>query len=524
MKQSTFSAVMANSIKNLLQGYTKGIRFVAVLMVLLTMGIGQAWAYVNGSAYVYFDPNDKWNYTNYYFASIQETGSWQTKTYKLSNIANTKLYYLSTTEHNDAGYISFGGQNGTFDGGYWGYDSFKSYITMCGEKCSWGLNYQNTYLFYPSANTKGTSLNPQYLGGGYNDLNSQQTIKSAVNGADANSKATISITSYKMTGNGQVTQQTATLGTGAKDSYVTAARTAKTTLELGTVATGYQFDGWYAVKTGGTALSTSTTYTYYPTAATTVYARFSAKKYTVTLNKQSGTGGTASVTATYGQAMPSATMPTRTGYTFNGYFDATSAGTQYYKADGTSARTWNKTSNTTLYAQWIGKTYTVTLDNQGATTEGATSVTATYNAAMPSIANNLPKKTGYTFNGYFDATSGGTKYYDEYGTSAKNWDKTDATTLYAQWTLKTYTVKWVVDGVELTGAQLDGVTTIVNHGDKITTAPKVVVEDYCGDIFVGWTDAEGGEYEHGTSNLYTTDFLQITNDTTLYAVFADYKK
>ena len=43
MKQSTFSAVMANSIKNLLQGYTKSIRFVAVLTMLLTMGIGQAW-------------------------------------------------------------------------------------------------------------------------------------------------------------------------------------------------------------------------------------------------------------------------------------------------------------------------------------------------------------------------------------------------------------------------------------------------------------------------------------------------
>lgn len=43
MKQSTFSAVMANSIKNLLQGYTKGIRFVAVLTMLLTMGIGQVW-------------------------------------------------------------------------------------------------------------------------------------------------------------------------------------------------------------------------------------------------------------------------------------------------------------------------------------------------------------------------------------------------------------------------------------------------------------------------------------------------
>jgi uncharacterized repeat protein (TIGR02543 family) len=246
-----------------------------------------------------------------------------------------------------------------------------------------------------------------------------------------------------MTGNGQVTEQTATLGTGAKDSYVTAARTAKTTLELGTVATGYQFDGWYAAKTGGTALSTSTTYTYYPTAATTVYARFSAKKYTVTLSKQSGTGGTSSVTATYGQAMPSATMPTRTGYTFNGYFDATAAGTQYYKADGTSARTWNKTANTTLYAQW---------------------------------------------------------------------------------TANTYTVKWVVDAVELTGNQLEGVTTNVNHSGKVVEAPSVVVSDYCGDVFVGWTDAANGEYEHGSSNLYTTEFPIITNNITFYAVFADYKK
>lgn len=34
---------MANSIKNLLQGYTKGIRFVAILTMLLIVGIGQAW-------------------------------------------------------------------------------------------------------------------------------------------------------------------------------------------------------------------------------------------------------------------------------------------------------------------------------------------------------------------------------------------------------------------------------------------------------------------------------------------------
>ena len=44
MKQSTFSAVMANSIKNLLQRYTKGIRFTAILTLLFTIGVGQMWA------------------------------------------------------------------------------------------------------------------------------------------------------------------------------------------------------------------------------------------------------------------------------------------------------------------------------------------------------------------------------------------------------------------------------------------------------------------------------------------------
>jgi uncharacterized repeat protein (TIGR02543 family) len=79
--------------------------------------------------------------------------------------------------------------------------------------------------------------------------------------------------------------------------------------------------------------------------------------YTVTLNKQNGTGGTSSVTATYGQAMPIATAPTRTGYTFDGYYIGTNgSGTQYYTASMASARDWNLTSNTTLYAKWTANT------------------------------------------------------------------------------------------------------------------------------------------------------------------------
>ena len=40
MKQSTFSAVIANKLLTVLQGYTKGIRFTAILTILFTLGVG----------------------------------------------------------------------------------------------------------------------------------------------------------------------------------------------------------------------------------------------------------------------------------------------------------------------------------------------------------------------------------------------------------------------------------------------------------------------------------------------------
>ncbi len=441
MKQSTFSAQVANKFLTVLRGYRQALR-VTVVLTLLTLGIGQAWAEITFSGgYIYFDNSIGINQT--YIQLCARQSSW-TGVSTLSKINNTKLYYVANPQGSGwggiLGWVVIGNSSQKSNSNF---DNWSTY-GWCSSWNEYGFNSGSTYLIVPSSTSKSQSVTTSYYSGGYSALNSTQTIKTAVNGADANSKATITVTSYKLTGNGAISaQQSASISTSAKSTTISAVRTATTTLTVGTVATGYQFDGWYTAATGGTQLSTDETYTYYPTAATTVYARFSAKKSTVTLNANGGAGGTASVTATYGQAMPSATMPTLTGHTFEGYFTAKSGGTKYYNADGTSA---------------------------------------------------------------------------------KNWDKTSATTLYAQWTGNKYTITWVVDGVELTGAQLDGVTTIVNHGETITSAPSVAADDYCGDIFVGWTDAANGEYEHGRSNLYTTEFPTITNEITFYAVFADYKQ
>ena len=173
----------------------------------------------------------------------------------------------------------------------------------------------------------------------------------------------------------------------------------------------------------------------------TLYAYWIANTYTVTLDKNANdaTAGTVSVSATYDANMPiPITLPTRSGYTFAGYYDTSAAtgGVQYYTVSGASARTWDKAANTTLYARWIANTYTVTLDkNANDATAGTASVTATYDAAMPTPIT-LPTRSGYVFAGYYDtsAATGGVQYYTVSGASARTWDKAANTTLYARWT------------------------------------------------------------------------------------------
>ena len=276
--------------------------------------------------------------------------------------------------------------------------------------------------------------------------------------------------------------------------------------------TGYTFGGYFTgtngsgtqyYKADGTSASN-----WNETADTTLYAKWTAKTYTVTFDKQSGSGGSNSVTATYGSAMPSiaGNLPTRTGYTFAGYYDATSGGTKYYNDDGSSARTWNKASNTTLYARWTANKYTVTLDRQGAT-NGSASVEATYGSAMPSAT--MPTRTGYTFDGYWDAESGGTQYYNADGSSARTWNKASNTTLYAHWTAKTYTV---------TFEKISGI-----GGDDSVTAtydsamPSATMPTRTGYTFDGYWDAESGGTQYYNADGSSARTWNKASNTTLYA-------
>ena len=103
----------------------------------------------------------------------------------------------------------------------------------------------------------------------------------------------------------------------------------------------------------------------------TLIANANTVTYQVTFNANGGSGGQSSpVTAVNGKPMPtiSTTAPTMDGYTFMGWYDnqVYTSGTQYYTAAGASARNYDKTGGTTLYAGWkINDPATPTISGAG---------------------------------------------------------------------------------------------------------------------------------------------------------------
>ena len=115
---------------------------------------------------------------------------------------------------------------------------------------------------------------------------------------------------------------------------------------------GYTFDGWYTAASGGTKVGNAGA-SYTPNGNVTLYAHWTEIKYTVTLNANTGTGGGGSVQVAFGSAMPKVnSLPTKTGYTFAGYFDGKENGAQYYNEKGQSVANWSKLAGDTLYAHW----------------------------------------------------------------------------------------------------------------------------------------------------------------------------
>lgn len=78
------------------------------------------------------------------------------------------------------------------------------------------------------------------------------------------------------------------------------------------------------------------------------YCLWQIQTYTITYNANGGTGAPSAQTKTYGQNLTlSATVPTRTNYTFQGWSTSSTGAVEYQPSD-----TFTTDANTTLYAIW----------------------------------------------------------------------------------------------------------------------------------------------------------------------------
>ncbi len=228
----------------------------------------------------------------------------------------------------------------------------------------------------------------------------------------------------------------------------------------------YWCTGWYDAAAGGNKIG-DVGAKYQATGDITLYAQWSPV-YTVTYNANEG-----SVTpalAEYKGTALELPMPTREGYAFNGWYTAASGGT---KVEGP----YTPTANITLYAQWKDPVV-VTYDANGGSCDTASDTYLGKELTLPTPEN----RTGYTFNGWYTAASGGIKIGD-FGASYTP----DANiTLYAQWSKTSYTIT-----VRTTNATVSGVENgqIAYYGDTITftvtysgdSDKKTIVQDANGN-------------------------------------------
>lgn len=271
-----------------------------------------------------------------------------------------------------------------------------------------------------------------------------------------------------------------------------------------TPSTGYNFSKW---SNGSTAnpLTVSNI-----TANTHITPVFVLKSYTVTWNPNGGSVSPTSTTKTHGSTLGTLPTPTRAAdvqytYTFKGWFTAATDGTQI-------SSTTTVTGNVTYYAHWTAtkRSYTATFNGNGGSTPSPSSITKEYNTALGTLPTCT--RTGYTFLGWYTASSGGTKI-------STTTVVTKDITYYAQWSINSYTLTFNPNGGTVTPTSKD---LEYNSAYGTLPTPTRASDAQYTYTFAGWyTAATGGTQVTAATKMAakdTTVYAHWTSNTRSYTV------
>ncbi len=262
--------------------------------------------------------------------------------------------------------------------------------------------------------------------------------------------------------------------------------------------TGYTFTGWNTEQGGRTGTRYAAKASYTIKGNVTLYARWSPISYTITFD---GNEATSTVpdpeTGDYDTSITLPPAPSRTGYTFTGWNTEQGGrtGTRY-----AAKASYTIKGNVTLYARWSPISYTITFDGNEATSTVPDPETGDYDTSI--TLPPAPSRTGYTFTGW--NTEQGGRTGTRYAAKASYTIKGNAT-LYAQWTLASYTITFEGNGE---GAS----TTPSITGNYNTVINLLAAPSRTGYTFTGWNTEQVGTKDGKVGASYT-----ITGNATLYA-------
>lgn len=284
--------------------------------------------------------------------------------------------------------------------------------------------------------------------------------------------------------------------------------------------TGYTLDGWYTAASGGTKVSTQTTFTpnIYSNDGVTIYAHWTANTVTRYIYYRANGASTNS----YTDSTTSSTFTTRgsgyfskTGYTQNGW--TTSTSTTPTSATYALNTTYNISSNLTLYPSWKANTYAVnyysgTLSSQYTTNTYLGGQTKTYGTSLTLYSKSSVSafssmtRTGYTFAGWSTSSNGSSYNYVFGGSYTSN----AALTLYPYWEALTYSVYYYSGTLS---SQYPSNTYLNSQTKTYGTSLTLLSSSNLGYTlsrtgydFYGWsTSSNGGSYNYAFSGSYTTN-------------------
>lgn len=414
-----------------------------------------------------------------------------------SNTSTTTTTITATTSRTDKTTYTFSKWNTKSDGTGTSYDSGGSYTA----------NAKATlYAQYTSSTSTGTT---SYTNNAISGLTTPSRAKATqatytvTFNANGGSCSTTSLQSKKTRSysfKGWAESSTATTAlantkkyTSAKTVYAvwgTTDTTEAMTLPTAT-RSGYTFKGWSTSKSA----TTGTTGSYTPTATVTLYAVWENNTFTLTLNKGTGISAVTGAGSKTGGASVTIGATVSAGYTWKNW----TSGTSTTQVSDKQSYTFNMPKeNTTYKANATANKYTVTFNANGGNTPSPATKSVTYASTYGDLATCT--RTGYDFAGWYTAASGGTQI-----TSTTTVSITSAQTLYAHWTVKSYTLT-------------------LNKGTGINSVSGAGSKNYGSTVTISATVLPGYTWKNWTTGTSTTVFTtDQTHDFVMPASAKTYK-